>query len=196
MKVHEIVTASSARTRDAIQGIARFAKLERVLAVFCAFTPGLLIWADQGRVRGSISAYYDLSRAQMFYVPLTTAAMLFVVNGVVKDKQLYNTFLGCALAGLLLFNMDVFHTIHTAFAAAFFVGNVVVIGCWTSVRGWKVRGPLIAVIALAMAGWYTLGWFNLFWAEWISLAIIATHYVIESFVDDSSAGAEADVVAA
>lgn len=183
MRMQEVVAASAANTRGAIEGIARFAKLERVLAVICAFTPVLLILADQGSIRSSISAYYNVSQPQMFYVPLTAAAMLFLVNGVVKDGQLYNIFLGGALAGLVLFNTDDFNTVHVVFTVAFFLGNVAVMGLWTSVRGWAVRGPLIVVIALAMIGWRSFGWFDLFWAEWISLGIIAVHYVIESIVD-------------
>ena len=76
-------------TRQALRDLSRFGRLERVLAAVCALTPVLLLWADdQPGIRGSISDYFSMQENQLFYVPLTMAAMLFVVNGVVKDKQL------------------------------------------------------------------------------------------------------------
>ena len=189
MNVQSVVAASAARTRTAIDGIARFAKLERVLAGLCALTPALLILADDGNVRGSISAYHSVCRPEAYYMPLTAAAMLFLVNGVVKDGQLYNVFLGLALGGLVFFNTSDFTPIHVAFAAAFFAGNVAVMALWTSVKGWRVRGPLIAVIVVAMVLWFGFKKLTLFGAEWISLGIIATHFIVESVVDGEGEGA-------
>ena len=165
--------------RRVIDDIARFAKLERVLATVCAFTPALIWWVDPGPLRGSISAYYNMAENQLFYVPLTMAAMLFVTNGVVKEKALYNTYLGFALAGVLLFNRDDFNTLHHVFAVAFFGGNVAVMLLSKKARSLKLL--MAGLIALAMLGFFLFDWFTLFWAEWFSLGVIAVHYVLVSF---------------
>ena len=60
---------------SAIQRIKDFAKLERVLAGVCIFTPALLIAFDNGPIRNSISAYYNMVQNQIFYVPLTIASI-------------------------------------------------------------------------------------------------------------------------
>jgi hypothetical protein len=36
-------------------------------------------------------------------------------------------------------------------------------------------------IVLSLLGHFVFGWFSLFWSEWLSLAIIALHYVLESW---------------
>ena len=177
-------------TRRALRNLSRFGRLERVLAAFCALTPVLLLWADAPPVRSSISHYYNMTENQLFYVPLTMAAMLFVVNGVVKEKQLYNTYLGAMLCGVLLFNREDFSTLHLIFTAAFFVGNVAVILFFSSIRERWFKISLVVFIAVSMAAWYFFDSFTLFWAEWLSLGIIAVHYIIESVVDGERARPE------
>jgi hypothetical protein len=183
MQLQQALAPAAARARQAIQDLTKFAKLERVLAGICAMTPLLLLAAERPPIRESISAYYSITQNQWFYVPLTMAAMLFVVNGVVKNKQLYNTFLGAMLGGVLLFNHHDFSVVHFIFAAAFFVGNALVILLFSSVdREYKIA--LVIFIGLALIGWYFFDWFTLFVAEWISLFMIAIHYIIESGVDE------------
>ena len=178
MKLQQAVAPAAQATKEVIQDIARFAKLERVLATVCAFTPAIVWWVDPGPIRDSISAYYNMAENQLFYVPLTMAAMLFVVNGVVKEKALYNTYLGAALAGVLLFNQHDFSTLHTVFAGAFFGGNVAVMLFSKKARSLKLF--MAAFIALAILGWLLFDWFTQFWAEWLSLGVIAVHYVLVS----------------
>ncbi len=136
MRLREITT--SARTsvdhavdrvanQDQVQAVRRFAKLERVLAGLCLFIPVLLIAFDSGSIRDSISAYFDMDQNQIFYYPLTVAAMLFVVNGVIKHKHSYNAVLGLMLSGVILFNHNDAGVLHTVFTVAFFGGNAVVI---------------------------------------------------------------------
>ena len=168
------------------QGVTRFAKLERVLAVVCLFTPVFLIWFDNGpfddgRIRDSISAYYDMEENQVFYFPLTVASMLFVVNGVVKKRHIYNTLLGVMLAGVILFNQDDFSTLHTIFAVVFFAGNAAVIIVFSSKKELWFKALLVAAIVISMLGCFVFGWFPLFWAEWLSFGIIALHYILESW---------------
>jgi hypothetical protein len=183
MQLQQALAPAAARTKQAIQDLTQFAKLERVLAGICALTPLMLIAAGPAPIRESISAYYNIAQNQWFYVPLTMAAMLFVVNGVVKNKQLYNTYLGAMLGGVLLFNHTDHSVLHIIFAAAFFVGNALVILLFSSVKDREFKIALVAFIGLALVGWYIFDWFTLFVAEWVSLAIIAIHYIIESKVD-------------
>lgn len=184
MRLQEV--ASSARkliqrtTSKAFEGVARFAKLERVLAFLCLLIPGLLILFDGGSVRDSISAYYDMEENQIFYFPLTVAAMLFIVNGVLKERHGYNIFLGLMLAGVILFNHDDFRVPHLISAVAFFGGNAGVILLFS--RGYLRRFKVIFIagILASLGALVLFDGFTLFWAEWLSFAIIAIHYILAS----------------
>jgi hypothetical protein len=128
MKQAQMVSSAAIGAASTFQrGVRRFAKLESVLAFVCLLTPVLLILFDDRTIRDSISAYYDMEENQIFYVPLAVVAMLFVVNGVVKEKHAYNTILGVSLAGVILFNHDDFNILHGIFASTFFAGNAFVI---------------------------------------------------------------------
>ncbi len=181
MKLQQIVSPTLHTVAATAQTVTRFAKLERVLAFVCLFTPALLLWSDNGPIRGSISAYYNMRENQLYYFPLTVASMLFVVNGVVKAKHIYNTFLGVMLAGVILFNHDDFRTLHAVSAAGFFAGNAVVMVVYSSKKERWFQLLLVAGIALSLLGWLLLRWFTLFWAEWLSFGIIALHYILESW---------------
>lgn len=159
--------------------LAGFAKLERVLAALCILNPILLIMADGWHVRGSISAYYSMNEAQCFYLPLSIAAMLFICNGVLQGARAYNTLLGTALMGVLAFNHDDWTTMHNTCAIAFFGGSAAVIVIYSPVDELRFKWSLVAVIAASIAAWLS-GYISLFAAEWISLAIIGMHYILES----------------
>lgn len=181
MELRQIASATLKGVAHTVDGVKRFARLERVLAAVCLLIPALLIGFDVGPIRDSISAYYDMEESQVFYFPLTVAAMLFVVNGVVKDQRAYNTFLGVMLSGVILFNHDDASVLHAIFAAAFFGGNGVVILLFSSKKERWFKALLVAGIALSMLGCFLFDWFTLFWAEWFSFAIIALHYILESW---------------
>ncbi len=180
MNLQQVVAPAVNAVAKGAQEVSRFAKLERVLAFVCLFTPVFLIAFDGGSVRGSISAYYNMAANQYFYFPLTVAAMLFAVNGFVKHQHSYNIVLGAMLAGLILFNHDDFRTLHAVFATAFFGGNAYVIVRYSSKKERWFKLLLIAGILLAMVGWYFFDWLTLFVAEWLSFGIIALHYILES----------------
>jgi uncharacterized membrane protein len=186
MKPAEVLATAGAKVENAVQGVARFAKLERVLAIFCIAIPALLIYFDGGQIRPSISAYYSMAQSQYFYMPLTGAAMLFVVNGVVKQRRVYNMFLGTMLALLTFFNHLDYVELHALFAIGFFAGNAFVMLVYSSKKDRWFKGLMVAVIALAVLLWWRVSWFTLFWAEWVSMSIIAIHYLIESLSDDAS----------
>jgi hypothetical protein len=168
---------------DLSAGLRRFARLERILAVVLAFTPALLVLVDDGpdTVRGSISAYHDVSSPAAFYVPLTVGAMLFFVNGIVRQAHVYNTLLGVALSGVILFDHDgKTYVPHVLFAVAFFGGNVVVMVFFSTNKSTRLKCLLVGGIAAAGALLLFTNWFTLFWAEWVSLAVIATHFILDS----------------
>ena len=190
MKLQQLVSPTFRAVATTVQTVTRFAKLGRVLAFVCLLTPALLIWSDDSPIRSSISAYYNMQENQLFYFPLTVASMLFVVNGVVKDKHIYNTFLGMMLAGVILFNHDDFRALHDVLAVGFFAGNAVVIVVYSSKKERWFKLLLVAGIALSMIGWLFLKWFTLFWAEWLSFGIIALHYILESWESSTDPLAE------
>jgi hypothetical protein len=181
MEFKQLASATFKRVSNTYEGAKRFAKLERILAGVCLFIPAFLILFDDGPIRNSISAYDNMEENQFFYFPLTVAAMLFVVNGVVKKEHDYNTLLGVLLVGVILFNHEDASLRHGAFAAAFFGGNAVVILKYSSKEEKWFKRLLVAAIVLAMAGCFVFKLFTLFWAEWFSFALIALHYILESW---------------
>ncbi len=164
---------------SAYESVTRFAKFERVLAAVCMLIPLFLIVFDGGNVRESISAYYNMTQNQWFYFLLTVTSMLFVVNGVVKQRYAYNIVLGVLLAGVLLFNHCDHKVIHYIFAAGFFLGNGAVILICSSKHEVWFKSLLVVIIAITIAACY-FGWITLFCAEWVSLLIIGWHYILES----------------
>jgi hypothetical protein len=180
MQLHEVTSAMIGRVTGHFKGLQRFARLEIVLASVCFFIPVLLMAFDGWSPRPSISRYYDMKEAVVFYFPLTVAVMLFVVNGLVKHQSWYNGVLGVLLALVVLFNCEDAAIPHYVGAVGFFGGNALVILVYSSKKERWFKGLLVAVVALAMLGCFAFGWFSLFWAEWISFAIIALHYAIEA----------------
>lgn len=162
-----------------IEDLKHYAKLERVLALICAASPLLMLFFDAFSFRDSISAYYSMKQNQIFYVPLTAAAMLFLVNGFVKQKHWYNAWLGVLLAGVILFNLQDWTWLHTVFAFAFFLGNAAVIAFYSKNVPVGIRRIFIVGVLLVLAGW-AFRLYSLFWAEWISLLFIAGHYILDA----------------
>lgn len=164
-----------------IQWVAGFVKYEVVVTAVCATTP-FVLWLAGGPHRDSISAYYDMPDAKLFYVPLTGAALLFIVNGVVKEKtHWYNVWLGLALLAVVLFDHDGgSNVIHVPAAAAFFGGNAVVFVLFTPWGEFWAKVFLALIMVVAFAGWFAFHWYSLFWAESFSLWVIALHFLLEA----------------
>jgi hypothetical protein len=162
-------------------GIVGFLKLERVLAFVCIFIPLILILFDCNKVRDSISAYADMEQNQVFVFLLTLASMMFLVNGVVKEKNWYNSILGISLMGVALFHYVDFRITHIVFAVIFFLGSAIVISYYTSKKQKLVACLLAIIIVFSLVAHFWLDWISLFVAEWIALGIIGIHYILESF---------------
>ena len=183
MDVQEVTSSAISGVKNVSGELQRFAELERVLGALLVLTPLLLILVDTGpdRVRDSISAYHDVSTPQAFYVPLTVGAMLFFVNGIVRHAHVYNIVLGAALLGVMVFDHDgASSTLHFVCAAVFFGGNVVVMMFFSTNKSTPLKVGLVGGVALAIALWIFTDWFTLFWAEWVSLDIIALHFILDS----------------
>jgi hypothetical protein len=166
-----------------IDPIRNFVQLERVLAAILVFAPLLLLLVDDapGGIRGSISSYHDLAAPAAFYFPLTVAAMLFVVNGVLKEGHTYNWVIGLLLALLVVFDHEGASKYpHFLAAVGFFVGNVGVMIWFSKRKPRAVIGAFVTTIAGSVALWMVTDWFTLFWAEWVSLAIVAMHYILDT----------------
>lgn len=183
MDLHAVTSSAISAVNTLPAELRRFAQLERILGVLLVFTPLLLILVDGGpdEIRDSISAYHDVGTPPAFYVPLTVGAMLFFVNGIVRHAHVYNTLLGLALSGVILFDHDGKTSLpHIFFAVAFFGGNVLVMMFFSTNKSALLKVTFVGGIATAMALWFFTDWFTLFWAEWVSLAIIATHFILDS----------------
>lgn len=162
-------------------GLGRFARLERALGGLLVLTPLILILADDGDLRDSISAYHDVATPSAFYVPLTAGAMLFLVNGIIRDAHAYNVLLGLALSGVVLFDHDGWTSIpHMFSAVGFFAGNVVVMLFFSINKSLPLKIVLVGGVAVAAVLWVSTDVVTLFWAEWVSLTVVAIHYILDS----------------
>ena len=177
-------TVSTATANSAgMQSLARFATVERALAVLCITIPFWMVLFDeeQDSIRGSVSSYYDMTPPQAYYFPLTVAAMLFMFNGIVKTRRFYNVVLGVCLSGVVLFNMDGATSVpHYVFAIGFFGLNAIVILWFSNDVSVGLRNLLIVVLLAALLAWIFIDSFTTFWAETVSLIAIAAHFVLDS----------------
>ena len=120
-----------------------------------------------------------------FYFPLTIAAFLFIVNGVIKHVW-YNIFLGVMLSGVILFNHIDFKVVHFVFAILFFGGNfivVLVVKTWffqKTISEFFFDGTLILIAILSVILFFSEV-INLFYLEWISFGMITIHFILLSY---------------
>ncbi len=173
-------SAASRRIGSGVRGLANLVKLEVVVTTVCFFIPFIVWYGDDWNLREHISGYYAMEKAQYFYFPLTVAAMLFVVNGVVREKHWYNIGLGLALAGVVLFNHVDHFLIHNFSAGAFFLGNAFVFVIFTPKKELWFKVFLSSMMIVGLAGHFLFGWYSLFVAETLSLWVIAIHFILEA----------------
>jgi hypothetical protein len=170
-------------------GIKRWLKFEGVLAATLVLSPLLLIVNDGWPTgsKSSISAYYEMgdpANLWAFYFPLTLAAMMLIVNGIIINKAWYYIVLGIMLSGVILFNHDDFSIIHNIFAYSFFIGNgIVILKARTRLFSKQAERffdrVLISIIILFVV-LLLLHVVNLFVVEWVSFAMISTHFILSS----------------
>lgn len=170
---------------------SRLARFEVGLAAAIMLVPLLLIAFDSWDIRGSISAYWDMSQSQVFYFGLTVAAMLFIVRGARAERHWYSAILGLALCGVILLNEEHWQPWHGVFAALFFGGGIAAIvrysrGPWAR----KIKLPLLVVAAAVLVAWKPLGLITLFWAEWLAMSALAGHFAVHALEEIRVEGAD------
>ncbi|MDH5589998.1 MAG: hypothetical protein OEZ65_16200 [Gemmatimonadota bacterium] len=173
------VLAVSRRVDTVVARVRDLVELEVVLTVICASIPLILLAAAGWPPTEAISGYHDEVSPELFYMPLTTAALLFVVNGV-RAGRWYNVALGVSLAGLTFFNTTDHHGLHVFFTLAFFIGNPIVFVVFSPKDELWFKWLLAIGMAAAIASWFVFGWIHVFWAESFSLWLIATHFLFEA----------------
>ena len=158
-----------------------FLKFELVVTGVCVLIPFLLMFGDVwGSPREHISGYYNMRQGGFYFVPLTMAAMLFVVNGVVRERHWYNVGLGLALGGLMVFNHVDYFLIHNICVVTFFLGNALVFVLFTPKNELGLKVIFAVAMAVLLAGYFLFDWYSLFWGETFSLWIIALHFLLEA----------------
>jgi len=94
----------------------------------CVFAPAIMWIAemiDRAELlapRQSISSYHDVLTAGAFFIPLTVAVMLFVVNGWIFAGHRIHVAMGAYLLGVIVFDhVGRTRPVHFFFAGAFFI---------------------------------------------------------------------------
>lgn len=174
---------------------SNFAKLERIIALVCILIPALLYWVDDiSAFRDSISDYvYMNPNSHVFGMLLTMAAMMFIFNGALymqksadfkntqKRGRWYNIVLGLALLGVALLPCKDYVIAHYICAGIFFIGSAFAIAFLNDRQYRKTSYVIAAISVLSLAFHFWMpDVLSLLFAEWISLTVIAVHYILES----------------
>lgn len=170
-----------------------FKVFERFIAAFCILIP-LILWFNDGGVnhpfRPSISQYVYMPHSYVFGMLLSIAAMLFVFNGAVYFKnidvlnisihgQWYNVVLGLSLIGVICFPCEQYPIPHYTFAIIFFVGNALVTGFFYKDKD-KIASIVLAILTVIALPFALLGYISILAGEWISLTVIAIHFILNT----------------
>lgn len=170
-----------------------FKVFERFIAAFCILIP-LILWFNDGGInhpfRPSISQYVYMPHSYVFGMLLSIAAMLFIFNGAVYFKnvnalnisihgQWYNVVLGLSLIGVICFPCNEYPIPHYTFAIIFFVGNALVTGIFYKDQ-YKVFSIILAVLTVIALPFALLGYISILAGEWISLTVIAIHFILNT----------------
>lgn len=170
-----------------------FKVFERFIAAFCILIP-LILWFNDGGVnhpfKPSISQYVYMPHSYVFGMLLSIAAMLFIFNGAVYFKnidvlnisihgQWYNVILGLSLIGVICFPCDEYPIPHYTFAIIFFVGNALVTGFFYKDKD-KIASIILAILTVIALPFALLGYISILAGEWISLTVIAIHFILNT----------------
>ena len=141
--------------------------------------------------RLSISDYAYSYNSYLFGMLLCIAAMLFIFNGAIYFKnqytlkvnskgKWYNVVLGLSLFGVICFPSRDFTFLHYTFASVFFFGNAVVIGLFHNKKD-RIKSIVMSVLTVVfLLLSLVLKPLTLLWGEWLSLIVIALHFILES----------------
>ncbi|HLI94064.1 MAG TPA: hypothetical protein VKU83_10655 [Puia sp.] len=170
-----------------------FKLFQCAIAVICVSIPALLRLADKNSpgFRNSISQYVYISDSYIYGMLLCVAAMMFIFNGAVyfqneerlglkKAGKWYNVVLGLSLFGVILFPPHTFEVVHYLFGGLFFIGNALVTGFFHNKKDRVISITLAVLTLLGFVFCYIVPWISLLAAEWISLAVISLHFIMQS----------------
>lgn len=187
---------------------AALAKLERLIAILSIMIPAILYYADGSTsLRISISAYSNMENSYVFGSLLTIVAMMFIFNGFFyirnfktnlgngKHSRWYNIVLGLSLLGVVFFHYELAPVMHYISAGIFFMGSAVIIAIFNN-KKFRISSYIIALLSISAfiisyANKFLpfeipfTSWMSILIAEWISLSVIATHYILESLSVES-----------
>jgi hypothetical protein len=174
-----------------MNGRKTFSILQGVIAGICLFIPVFLRLADNANLfRSSISNYVYMVHSYIFGMLLCMAAMLFIFNasvyyreqdryGLNKHGKWYNIVLGVSLLGVILFPHLQYAAIHYTFAGIFFIGNAAVMAFFHKKKD-RVVSIILSILVVTAIALHYLGFVTLLVGEWLSLAAIGTHFILQS----------------
>ena len=150
-----------------------------------------LIPKDRFGFRLSISDYVYSSNSYVFGMLLCMAAMLFIFNGAVYFRsehplrlnsrgKWYNVILGLSLFGVICFPHRDLTRLHYIFASLFFFGNALVIGLYHHKRNRLISITMSVLTVVFLLLSISLKPLTLLWGEWLSLTVIAVHFMLEA----------------
>jgi hypothetical protein len=87
--------------------------------------------------------------------------------------------LGGSLLGVILFPHLQYAAIHYTFAGIFFLGNALVIGFFHRKRD-EVISIILALLVVFTLSLHLFGFVTLLVGEWLSLATIGVHFILQS----------------
>lgn len=172
-------------------GRKTFKILQAIIAGLLLLLPVFLRLADKSNTfRSSISNYVYMQRSYIFGMLLCMAAMLFIFNATVyyrkadeyslnKHGKWYNIVLGVALIGVILFPHLQYGILHYTFAGIFFLGNAAVMALFHK-RKDRAISITLSILVVATIALHYLGLVTLLIGEWLSLATIGTHFILQS----------------
>lgn len=169
-----------------LKGLRQF---EVVLALILIFFPIALRLEES--TRESISKYHDLNDPRWYFMPLTAAMMMFVVNGLVRRQHGHNVVLGVLLFGVVFWDrVGDSRDLHIFSAAAFYIVAFIVMALQLTAyltkeqdrtkigRPWLIAIATLVLLGAAMFAVKAVS--NTFWMETIGLWLIALHYIWHS----------------
>jgi len=196
------------RLRRAIHDpLKTFRLFEIAIATVSIVMPIFLRLADTDATgfRSSISDYVYMPRSYIFGMLLSIAALLFIFNGAVyfrnqgrlslgRAGKWYNVILGSSLLLVILLPYKQFVVPHYFFAAIFFIGNALVIIVFHKPQYRTISVILGVLTVLTITLHFLINMVSLFAAEWLSLAVIGIHFILEANGTISLTGADARAI--
>ncbi len=202
-ELHQTTSADRRLVRFFDYAVA-FKWVAAVGALSAAVAPAVMATADGDTLRGSISDYWDVDPAHVYWAPFVIAATLLFADGIISyltpnrlkfGARWYNIVLGVALMSLTLFDKDNDPIVHFPAATVFF-GLFIAVITYTSFLGWtgrhvagggdhdidveragaKVSLVFLALLAITFGAWL-FGWVSFFFFEVFALVNFALQYV-------------------